>query len=119
MLTQDLANILFEVLPTSVQRCERCFINQGLVSGVHEKNVLVVLLHFGARRVGSEFLHCDELFWLQTPAVDGPNIQHFDIHTVRLRGDVPRRGLHLALDHHGGFVSLVLQGIQTRGVAGE
>lgn len=119
VLTQDPANILFEVLCTRVQGRERCLENQGLVRGVHEKDVLVVLLDFGARRLGSELPHGDELLPAQTPAAQGPHVQHSDIHTVPLRGRVPRRGLHLALDHHGRFVDLVLQGIQTRGVAGE
>lgn len=79
----------------------------------------MVLLDFGARSRRAEFPHSDELLALQTPAVQGPNIQHFDVHAVALCGRVPRRGLHLTLDHHGGFVSLVLDGIQTRGVAGE
>uniref|UniRef100_A0A8C7YWI7 Cathepsin F n=1 Tax=Oryzias sinensis TaxID=183150 RepID=A0A8C7YWI7_9TELE len=94
--------------------------NQGLGGRIHEKDVSVVLLHRDAGVLGAEVPDGHELLPHEAAAVEGPHVQHFDIHTVGLPGGaVLRGGAHLALDDHGGPVRLVLEGVETRGVTGE
>lgn len=117
VLAQHSLHVLLQLGLAGVHGGVRRLEHQGLGGGVHEKDIFVVLLHGGARGLGAEVPDGHELLPLQAAAVDGPHIQHLDIHTVGLpRGDVLGGGAHLALDDHGGSVRLVLEGVKTRGV---
>lgn len=121
VLTEHFLHILLQFRLAGVHGGVRRLEHQGLGGGVHEKDVPVVLLHRDAGGFGAEVADGHELFPLEAAAVDGPHVQHPDIHAVRLPGgDVLRGGgAHLALDDHGRPVRLVLEGVEARGVAGE
>lgn len=120
VLAEHFIHILLQLRLAGVHRGVRSLENQGLGGRVHEKDVSVVLLHCDAGGLGAEVPDGHELLPHEAAAVEGPHVQHFDIHTVGLPGGaVLRGGAHLALDDHGGPVRLVLEGVETRGVTGE
>lgn len=120
VLAQHSFHVLLQFWLGGIHGGVGCLEYQGLGGRVHKKDVPVVLLHRGAGGFGAEVPDGHELLPLEAAAVDGPHIQHSDIHAVGLaRGDVLRGGAHLALDDHGRSVRLVLKGVETRGVTGE